>query len=386
MKYIDMFDPDNYDPNDAFVEPLGDYTYRVKTAFNNPIADGAFTADEALEVKVFLQIWDGVMKMDDAGEWSIPVSMWPEYNVSVTRTVLYDLDNKPMAAFDKQGNKVATNANDAKEPVMPEKPKDNDTSGGTEPPTPTPTPTPDPGPDTPQPGDPDNVPNYPPITKPSVPETSESTPNVPDEVIEGEAEVTPGKATVVETDAGDITVTTSEDDTALEGSTFVVETVTGTENDLANAIGANASAETKEIAEAAEKAVEDGNAIILDLSFIKDSDKVQPGKPVTVTLPLPTELKSTGKIFVYHVSEEGITLIASPEVKDGAITFTTDAFSPYIFSKVELKTSAENSETASTTPDSTGETAANPSTGIVNAFVPVLIAAGAAAIAAKKRK
>lgn len=233
-----------------------------------------------------------------------------------------------------------------------------------DPTTPTPDPTPTPTPDQ---------------STTSGNNSSSDTSTAADEVIEGEAEVTPGTAAKVETDAGEITVTTDAEDAALEGTKFVVETVKDANADLTAAVGASATEETKSMVTAAEKAVEDGNAVILDFSFEKDGENVQPGKEVTISLPVPAALRGAGKIFIYHISDEGVTLVASPDVKDGTITFTANKFSPYIFSKVEFKAAGENNGTAN-------GTGSNPNTGIGYAFVPAFIAAGAVIASAKKRK
>ena len=237
------------------------------------------------------------------------------------------------------------------------------------------------------------------VPDPTPTEPDDTSSETPDEVIDGEAEVKPGEAAVVETEAGEITVTTDEEDTALEGSKFVVETVKDVEDDLEKAIGENATEETKAALDEAEKAVEDGDAIVLDLSFMKDGAAVQPGKSVTIELSLPASLKDAVTIYVYHVSEAGIVLIAMPGVKDGSITFTANSFSPYIFSKVALKNAAtedddtsepDSSDTATSDDTSTTNpgSSTNPSTGIGVALIPVFAAAGAFAVAAvsKKRK
>lgn len=216
-------------------------------------------------------------------------------------------------------------------------------------------------------------------------------PTTPDEMIAGEADVTPGEDTTIETEAGNITVKTDAEDTALTGTKFVVETVEDAEDDLTEAVGANATAETKAAVEEAAEAVEDGNAVILDLSFVdEDGNTVQPGKAVTVELPVPAALKDAETVYVYHVGEDGIILVATSAVTDGKISFTTDKFSPYIFSKVELKkASAGKTDEPSTSepgdtsnPGSTG----NPSTGIALAVAPVVLAAGAFVVTAFKKK
>ena len=195
--------------------------------------------------------------------------------------------------------------------------------------------------------------------------------------IEGEVDIEPGKEAVIETDAGDLTVTTAKDDTALEGTTFVVETVENAKKDLTAAVGKNASAETKALIDAANDAVKDGDAVILDLSFEKDGKKVQPGKSVTLSIPVPETLKGKATLYVYHVDEDGIKLIATPRVSKGMITFTADKFSPFIISKVELNADAPAAD------DDTPAT--NPSTGIALAIAPVVLAAGAVVVASKRK-
>ena len=234
--------------------------------------------------------------------------------------------------------------------------------------------------DTPETGDGNTRPRDPVIVPPPSTENSGTTSD-PEQDIEGGAEVTPGTDTTVKTDAGDITVTTDKDDTALENTTFVVDTVTDTDNVFEDVLGDYPTDSTKEMVAEAEKAVADGYAVILDLSFEKDNVKVQPDKSVTITLPVPAELKGAGKIFVYHASKGSITFVAAPDVIDGKITFTADKFSPYIFSKVELKTVGGSSVDASNPGDGS-----NPNTGIGYAFIPAMIAAGAVIASFKKRK
>ena len=220
-------------------------------------------------------------------------------------------------------------------------------------------------------------------------------PTTPDEVIKGEADVKPGDTTIVETEAGDVTVKTDADDTALEGTKFVVETVADAEEELTAAVGANASTETKAAVEKAAEAVENEDAVILDLSFVDgDGKAVQPGKDVTVELPVPAALKDAAKVYVYHVGEDGITLVAAPDVKDGRISFTTGEFSPFILSKVELKNAASGDTSDPTVSDpgtsnpgtSNPGSTTNPSTGITLAVAPAILAAGAFAVAAIKKK
>ena len=117
----DMMDPNSYDWGDdgeiiegsgwpmntvnveepAFIEPLGDYTYRVKSKLANPVAEGDCAVEDITDVRVFLQCWSS-----------------GAFLAEVTRTVVFDLDGKPMIAFDKLGNVVDTVPEDEREYVL----------------------------------------------------------------------------------------------------------------------------------------------------------------------------------------------------------------------------------------------------------------------------
>ena len=99
--YINYFGTDQI----GFLETLAPYTYRVKAPVANPAADGTCPADDIRDFRVYLQCWGGSSSM---------------FKMTVTRTVIYDLDGKAFMAFDKQGNEVPVNDDDNKEPVMPE--------------------------------------------------------------------------------------------------------------------------------------------------------------------------------------------------------------------------------------------------------------------------
>lgn len=103
----------------AFLETLGDYTYRIKTDIVNPVVDGACKAEDITDIRVFIQCWDS-----------------STFKADITRTVVFDTDGKVMLAFDSKGNKVDGTADDEKEPVKPVKPAEGDitppaTSGDT---------------------------------------------------------------------------------------------------------------------------------------------------------------------------------------------------------------------------------------------------------------
>ena len=91
--------------SNGFLETLAPYTYRIKGAVANPVADGRCAAEDIDTYRVYLQTWGDSASM---------------FKLTVTRTVLYDLDNKAFMAFDKQGKEVPVNDDDNKEPVEPE--------------------------------------------------------------------------------------------------------------------------------------------------------------------------------------------------------------------------------------------------------------------------
>lgn len=99
--YINYFDPEAT----AFLETLAPYTYRIKTPLANPVVDGYCTADDIDTYRVYLQTWGGSSSL---------------FKLTITRSVIYDLDGKAMIAFDKQGNEVPVTDDDNKEPVKPE--------------------------------------------------------------------------------------------------------------------------------------------------------------------------------------------------------------------------------------------------------------------------
>ena len=113
-KYINCMDKET---NPAWLEPMGDYTYRIKTDLVNPVVEGDCTVEDITDVRVFLQSWQSSM-----------------FKAEVTRCVIFDTDNKAIMAFDSKGNEVETTADDEKEPVMPEpyvEGEEGDTSAAT---------------------------------------------------------------------------------------------------------------------------------------------------------------------------------------------------------------------------------------------------------------
>ena len=100
-KYINYMGAE--DEFQSFLEPMGNYTYRIKTDLVNPIVEGDCTVEDITDVRVFLQSWQSSM-----------------FKAEVTRCVIFDTDNKAIMAFDSKGNQVDTTADDEKEPVRPE--------------------------------------------------------------------------------------------------------------------------------------------------------------------------------------------------------------------------------------------------------------------------
>lgn len=114
--------------------------------------------------------------------------------------------------------------------------------------------------------------------------------------------------------------------------------------------------------------------VVLDLKLVKGDEEVQPDGEITVTIPVPSQLKDAKMVQIYRMNDDGTyTEIGKVAVKDGKISFKTDHFSTYVF--VEAEAGEEDIP--------------NPYTGdSVNIFAIILIAltAGSAIVVLKKRK
>ncbi|MDE6728142.1 MAG: hypothetical protein K2J80_09435 [Oscillospiraceae bacterium] len=214
--------------------------------------------------------------------------------------------------------------------------------------------------------------------------------------IEVAEEVKPGEPQVIETAAGDVTVTVAADDEALAGTTVNISNssdVAAVNTAIEAVVPATADDAVKAEVKKAVDAVASGDAFMLDISFTKDDAAVQPGKPVSITVPVPADLADAAKLFVYHVSADGLELVES-SVNDGKLTLTSDKFSPFIISKTALtEATNDNSEPTpggsdeSGNGDNNGNGGDQQPTGIALAVAPVVLAAGAVvAFAVKKRK
>ena len=98
------------------------------------------------------------------------------------------------------------------------------------------------------------------------------------------------------------------------------------------------------------------------------------------------------RLNVYHLTDKGAVFVPS-WIKDGAVVFETDSFSPYVIS-VDKLANAVGEELTSSTPDSSlndnapPDGVSNPYTGgIAMAFAPIAaIAAVTVAAVSKKKK
>lgn len=181
---------------------------------------------------------------------------------------------------------------------------------------------------------------------------------------------------------GEVKVLTDKDDTALEGARLAVAALDKAK--AAEKLSAAANNGFKEISDAAVKAVENGNAVALDIGFNKNGNDVSPAKDVTVTVPVPMNLKDAEDLFVYHVTDkelEDVTAKCAYNKDNGTIAITNNAFSPYIISKVRIKAKAA----AGGEPELTAYND-NFSTGVALAVAPIVVAGAFVAVIAVKRK
>lgn len=188
-------------------------------------------------------------------------------------------------------------------------------------------------------------------------------------------DVKPGETQSILTDAGTVTVATDKDDTALEGAKINISntSVPAKVKELVEAVIKGDTEKAKAVVDEIVSVISNGDAFALDISFTKDDKTVQPGKLVSVTVPVPEALKNASSLYVYHVGESGAELVKSEFDKtNGTITLTSDKFSPFIISQKKLANATGNDQAG---------------TGIALAIAPAVLAAGAViAISKKKNK
>ena len=113
------------------------------------------------------------------------------------------------------------------------------------------------------------------------------------------------------------------------------------------------------------------NTVAFDITVIVDGKPADINGNVTVTIPVPEELKGADKYYVFYKAEDGTLTDMKATYKDGVITFTTTHFSTYIVSTVDLLADK-------TTPDSGVDGVA--------IFAGLAAVAAAAVVISKKRK
>lgn len=220
-----------------------------------------------------------------------------------------------------------------------------------------------------------------------------------DKTIDAEVTVKPGETATVTTEAGEVAIKTDKDDAAISNAVLNVEeaaTDAVAEKSITETIGEDAPAAVKEAADEVIAAIKDNTAVSIDISFTKDGKTVQPDKEVTITLPVPTTLKTATQLYLYHVSDKGIIEVASTfDAAKGTLTFTGKDFSPYIIStkKLTKATPAAGDNTPGTTTpgttdgDNKGDNGDdNKNTGIALAVAPVVLAGACAVVLAKKKR
>lgn len=151
------------------------------------------------------------------------------------------------------------------------------------------------------------------------------------------------------------------------------------DDEVEEILAAIEEAEDEEVYTALTDALDAGDACIIDITFVDENGKeVEVTKEHSVEIELPEDFQGVD-LFVYHVVD-GVLELADYEIsEDGTIlTITSDSFSPFIISKVQLTDEAPAGDD-----EPAGE---NPETGIALAVAPVILAAGAVAVATMKKK
>lgn len=99
--------------------------------------------------------------------------------------------------------------------------------------------------------------------------------------------------------------------------------------------------EDEHVAEAVNEALgtESGNIKAVDITFLNEEDEeIEPAAGVNVRISLPEKETFSEELQVVHISENGAEEMAIDEIADGAVTFTTDAFSVYVVVDPEVGT------------------------------------------------
>ncbi|MGN1104567.1 MAG: hypothetical protein ACI4QI_06800 [Candidatus Coproplasma sp.] len=109
-----------------------------------------------------------------------------------------------------------------------------------------------------------------------------------------------------------------------EGSSLVVEQVTGTKKQEAVALIDG------------EEYYRDGGVLVYDISVVKDNAEVHPTGKVKVTVPA-TGLDSSKTYKVFHVKDDGTVESLSAKISSGKLEFETSSFSYFIVTEVDTR-------------------------------------------------
>lgn len=170
----------------------------------------------------------------------------------------------------------------------------------------------------------------------------------------------------------------------VDGDKTYVRTTDGDNGKANSTVSGLDKALKKEIAK-----IETKNFAIVDIN-LADGDVVKEKSPVPITITIETTIDAK----VYHVSGKTVEKlnISKDKLVDDTyrISFETKSFSPFILTTADLKnanaTTKDNEPTSAAATTSDGATSTNPDTGIALAIAPVVLAAGAVAVVALKKK
>ncbi len=132
--------------------------------------------------------------------------------------------------------------------------------------------------------------------------------------------------------------------------------------------------------------IETRNFKIINID-LADGDYVESTSPVAIKITVTLDKNYN----VYHVSGKTVEKLNKSyrKMTDGSyeISFTTKKFSPFIFTTADLKNAGSTtSDGEPTSAAASNGSSTNPNTGIALAIAPVVIAAGAVAVVALKKK
>ncbi len=155
-------------------------------------------------------------------------------------------------------------------------------------------------------------------------------------------------------------------------------TVSGTETGVELKVETSISQEKKkDIEDKVKKLVGDARGIkIFDISLWMDNKEIQPGTPVTVTIPIPEGFSKN--LVLYHQNTQGELDRVDINIKESTVSFEAKSFSPYIL--VDLGEKAAN--TAANTPQRAPRTA---DTSSIMLYLMLALAAGCVGVLTRRK-